>query len=158
MGFLKDQRNDVVDKVRDQYLNHTEVLRAIQVSAADEATKFLWATNGGAAVALLAFMGSSQPIRHSPYVHVSLFAFFTGLVALVVVRAINYHNTTQLLGGWIRETDKALNSEIDAAAPGQWLQQQINRLPWVAPLFGYLSFGCFVFGVLWGACHLSQIL
>jgi hypothetical protein len=156
MQFFKDLDAESAVRTRDHLFSHTEVLRQLQNSAATEATNFLWATNGGAAVALLAFMGSNSSLRSSAYAHEGLVVFFVGIVMLGLLRAINYHKLTTMLNGWIVETDKALASETKLSAPAIWLQRKINYLAWVPALLGYISFACFAFGVLWVVGHFTN--
>jgi len=157
MPKLSDVDPERRDKIVHEYGDHAETLRGIQIAAANDAQSLLWATNGGAAIALIAFMGSNASIRDSSSAWVSLASFFVGIIALGVLRAVNYHFSLHQLDGWLTQTDDVINRGADLDAPRQWLAKEINRGAWLPIALGYFAFTCFVFGGVWAATHLPQL-
>jgi hypothetical protein len=119
------------EKLLKLYTDHTEILRGMQIDAANEAQKFLWATDGGAAVVLMAYMVSNSAIRDSSAVWTSLLAFFSGIVALGLLRAVNYHKLTKIFRRWIRQIAKAIAGETDYSEPMTWNSTEALKGAWL---------------------------
>jgi hypothetical protein len=154
---LHELAPDLREKETQRQDDHLETLRGLQITAATEAQSMLWAANGGAAVALMAFMGSKESIRDSTSAWMSLVSFFVGIVALGLLRAMNYHTSLKLLDGWIVRITEVRKGLTGIDAPAEWLSAAINKHAWVPIALGYLSFACFVFGCVWAASHLPQL-
>lgn len=148
---------DQKERALKSYGDHAEVLREQQIAAANEAQKLLWATNAGAAVALMAFMGAKDVIRESPDAWTSLWSFFIGIVALAALRAVNYHTMLRIFSGWIDTTRQAIDGKIDVNVPREWVNVQANKRKWLPQLLAYVSLACFLFGCIWAATHLPQL-
>jgi hypothetical protein len=157
MPTIKDITPEQQEKLLKHYADHTEVMRSLQIEAANEAQKYLWVTNGGAAVVLMAYMGSNAAIRDSTAAWTSLLAFFGGIVALGLVRAVNYHKTLTLFRGWIQRVGKAGAGETDYREPSQWLTTEANKKGWLPIALAYLAFAFFLFGSVWAATHIPQL-
>ena len=76
-GWLTDDRYKFPEKLRKEGF---QVTYSTQVSMAVEAFKLVGFANGGAAVALLAFVGAVAKAGHTPNVTVPLLLFAFGLV------------------------------------------------------------------------------
>jgi hypothetical protein len=48
MPTVKDLTPEHQEKLLKHYADHTEIMRGLQIDAANEAQKYLWVTNGGA--------------------------------------------------------------------------------------------------------------
>src|ERR1700733_5590349 len=151
---LKDEHRQKWFKL---YNDHLELLRRMQQRAVRDTQKYLWASNAGAAVALMAFMGANDVVRASSAAWISLTAFFLGIIALGALRALIYHLQTKLFKGWVLHTTKASSGEIDAERPIAWINDQTKKRPWLPVALAYLSFACFIFGCVWAATHLPRL-
>jgi hypothetical protein len=146
------------DRARQAYSNHTEVIRGILFTAEEEIGKYLWATNGGAAVALLAFMGANQSFRNALPAHYALLAFVVGLIALGLLRALSFHAADSTFQNWIEQVNRAQRDETEHDAPFLWIQRR-STSGWSRAtriVLGYLSFVSFIVGFVfaaYGATH-----
>ena len=139
------------------YRRHLEVLRVRNSTAGQEATTYLWATNGGASVALLAFMGSNASVRASSAAWVSLMIFFLGIVALGILRALAYHFTLSYFKTWLRSVDEVFANQIDINEPAARLNAKEAAFGYWPTVFGYVSFFCFIAGCIWLGIHWTGI-
>jgi hypothetical protein len=140
-------RKDVQQSIRD----HLEVLREMLNTSADQARQYLTITNAGAAVAVMAFMGSSESARESRVAWVSLCCFVVGLIAAGVLAALEFHRRRSDLALWLIDSNEFFANKIDLAE----LYARLNtrnvksgNRPIVA---GYVAFGCFILGSLLSA-------
>lgn len=130
-----------------RFLNsHLEVLRGLQISAAERAQKYLLVTNAGAVVAMLSYIGTSQPARPDESVWFALGCFVSGVVLCGVLVAVNYHGTTHALNSWVRDTDRFFSNDLDLTEVTANLRAGAKKWGWAPPAAGYLAFMALVMG------------
>ena len=114
-------------RIVQQLDTHSEALRAHATEAGAEARKYLWAINGGSAVALLAFMVSMPEISQSAAAWVSLGAFVLGIVALGLLCAFVVHITANNLLGWAERGTLVRTGKSDARIHSDWINARARR-------------------------------
>lgn len=142
-------------ELRHSIRTHDDVLRQLLNNCASHAKQFLTVANGGAAVALMAFMGSSARVRGSCSARISLCLFAAGLIAAGALSIADYYVRRTDFAQWLSDTDKFFANDIDVDTLYGNLNsrnQQLVRYPVFA---GWISFGALVAGVVI-AC--SQLL
>jgi hypothetical protein len=133
-------------EVKDNIRSHTEVLRQLLSTSADHARKYLLLINAGAAVALMAFMGTNEHVRSSTVAWVSLGIFTLGVTACGILTAFDYHNQLGLFSWWLQESDRFFRNELDLQALYDSLNVRSRRGARGPIVAGYLAFICFIGG------------
>jgi hypothetical protein len=131
--------------VRQRIWDHTEVLRELVSSTAEQARKYLTLTNAGAIVALLTYMNARPSIRSSTTAWVCLAIFSAGLILVGVLAAIDYRLQTSQMLSWVEDSGRFFRNEIDQEHLYGELNARNRRGRWSAAA-GYLSFLCFIAG------------
>ena len=137
-----EMRKDILQEIRE----HREVLRKMLNSSADQARRYLTITNAGAAVALMAYMGTSTSVRASPIAWWSLCFFVAGLIATGVLAALDYHMLGSTFDLWLRDSDEFIANKIELAELYGRLNIRSRKKPSWAVVAGYVAFGCFIVG------------
>jgi hypothetical protein len=131
--------------IRQRIWDHTEVLRELLTSSADEARKYLTLTNAGAIVALLTYMNARPSARASATAWICLGVFSAGLILVGVLAAIDYRLKVSQIKSWIENSDRFFRNELDQEQLYGELNTSNRRGVWSA-VAGYLSFVCFIVG------------
>ena len=125
---------------------HTEVMRGLLIASADHARKYLTLTNGGGAVALLAFMGNSAAVRAAASARLSLALFVFGLIAVGVLSAADHHMNRAGFLKWVQETGRFFHNEIDYEDLYAALNFASRHTGKASIVAGYFAFACFILG------------
>ncbi len=154
--FDKDLDPDVRN-AREKFIEHREKqLQAITVSAAETGVKFLFTTNAGGAIAILAYLGA---IATNPNLvqtlKISLVLFFLG----VILVGINHVLLVETYGSIFKKFQESTKNYF--ADKNEWddyfseIQAHVkpNNIP---RILLYSSFGCFIFGCVFGALSLFK--
>lgn len=155
MNHFDPELDDEVRKARERFIDHREKqLQSLSIEANETAMKFLFTTNAGGAIALLAYLGTRPETTPNQSLLTSSIAFFfLGVLFIGIVRAFAVHlyigvfksfNTSaKTYFSEARDWDE-FYAEIDS-------QVRQSKIPYI---FGYAAFGCFLIGSLTGAMGL----
>lgn len=128
----------------------------VQNDWSSEGVKYLFLVNAGASVAMLAFLGSVAKARDLSWPKVTLGFFALGIVLIGVMHILRHLHITRLFKKW-RESINEYYTEKKGW--GQVINEDIKRTErfdwalWAA----YLSFACFILGIIIGMCNFSDL-
>jgi hypothetical protein len=131
------------EAVRSQLLGHFEVLRTNLTNAGTQAMSYLLLINSGAAVALMAFMGTSARVRSLTSAWWSLGAFVLGVVLVGVAHAFSYHVQLIYFRTWAEGINSVFrkNKDIDDLHKSlEPTEKKFGSFPTVAAYAAFLSF------------------
>lgn len=137
-----EMRKDILHEIRE----HREVLRRMLGTSADQARQYLTITNAGAAVALMAYMGTNASVRASPVAWWSLCFFLAGLIATGVLAAFDHYALSSGFDSWLSDSNEFVANKIELADLYERLNTRSrNKRNWPV-VAGYMAFGCFIVG------------
>lgn len=119
----------------------------------DRAIAYLTLTNAGGAVAMLSFLGANRDLRDLLPPKLALGSFVLGIVFVGVLHARMFHHVENIFANWRKAVRIYYDDQIDwedMTATDDNLSYN-TRLEYLA---GYISFGCFIVGVVIGVCGL----
>jgi hypothetical protein len=136
---------------REQFIDLREKqLQTVTVSAVESAVKFLFTTNAGGAVSVLAYLGAvaSNPTDQL-MPKISLALFFLGIIFVGIYHACLVHVYSGIFKKYQASVKRYFAERLEWEAFFNEITSQVK--PSVIPyVLAYLSFGCFVLGSLLG--------
>jgi len=117
----------------------------------DSAIRYLFSTNAGGAVAVLAYLGSVAQNGGAPWTaKFALVCFFTGLLFVGFYRIYLVHHHEGLFENYKKLVSSYYEDDINWHQLLKADEEKVgnSKLPYV---FGYLSFFNFIFGCIAGA-------
>lgn len=137
-------RNDYIQKRWSQ-------LQALSKESGEHAIKYLFTVNAGGAVATLAYLGSKT--NSTIGIKVSLVLFFIGLIFVGILKAYTLHQHEALFSHYREQVTRYYNNQIEWDTLIKSDEEKVGN-PLAPYVFGYIGFGCFIFGSIVGACTL----
>lgn len=126
-------------------------LHGLSKESGDSAIKYLFATNAGGAVAVLAYLGSIAGKESSPLsAKIALASYFIGLLFVGIYKAYMVHNHEDLFNHYRNLVAEYYEGKIGWSALTKSDETKVGK-PIAPYMFGYISFGCFIFGSASGA-------
>lgn len=120
--------------------------RELTVSIGQEAVHYLLLTNGGAAIALLTYMGTSDAIRQALPAWWSLGVYLLGILAVGVLLMINFFVTRKLMVELAIDTQRLFKDDITVVAFQQ--RRPLIKIPKSSDIVGSIALACFIAGSL----------
>ena len=117
----------------------------------DSAIRYLFTTNAGGAVAVLAYLGSAAQGGGAPWpAKIALVCFFTGLLFVGFYRIYIVHRYEALFDNYRRLVGSYYEDDIDWYQLLEGDEEKVgnSKVPY---LLGYLSFSSFISGCIAGA-------
>lgn len=146
MKYLDPMPTDAQTEIRHSIHEHTEVLRELLTDSAGHGRQYLTLANGGAAVALMAFMGANERIRTSPSAWASLGLFTAGVIMVGLLSILDYFARQKDLELWVNDSGKFFANEIEIEDLYGRLNSRNKTLVRRPVVAGCLAFGFFVTG------------
>lgn len=145
--------DEVRKEIKKSIREHGELLRELLRTAAGHAKQYLVVTNAGAAVALMAFMGSSESVRSSPIAWASLCLFVLGVIATGAMNALDHYVCQHDFLTWLSDSDQFFANSIEIEELYARLNGRNKKLGKLPVIAGYVAFGCLIFGGTLSAGH-----
>ena len=144
-------------KTRNNYINiRWEQLYSLSKEAGDSAFKYLFATNFGGTIAVLAYLGSIAESGATPTsAKIALLSFFIGLIVVGVYRACDVHYCDDVFEHYQKLVKKYYKGEID----WEYLTKKDEAKegnPLTPYILGYISCIFFIGGCIAIACTLKN--
>jgi hypothetical protein len=152
MKHFDQNVTDEMRKVRSSFINSRWTqLHGLAKETGDAAVKYLFTTNSGGAVAVLAYLGSLATKGPTPLsAKISLIFFFAGIVFIGAYKAYMVHNHEGLYDHYKILVSQYYEGKIGWGALTKSDETKVGNS--MAPyIFGYLSFACFIGGCISGA-------
>lgn len=131
-------------------------LYEIQNDWGTEGIKYLFLVNSGAAVALLAFLGSVANARDLNWPKVSLGFFASGIVLIGLLHVLRHYHISTLFKTWRESVNEYYTEQKDWSqiiAEDKIMSERFDWALWMA----YLSFACFITGIIIGMFNFSDL-
>ncbi len=140
---------------RERFIEHREKqLQSIATTASETAIKYLFVTNAGGAVAILAFLGAiaEKPVEIGMLKY-SLALFFVGVILVGIYRAYLVHVYMDIFKQYQFSVKNYFGERKDWDDFYSEVESQVkpNKIPHI---LGYSSFVCFIGGSLLGVFSL----
>ena len=139
-------------RIRGQHIEgRWSQLYHLSKESGDSAIRYLFTTNAGGAVAVLAYLGSAAQNGGAPWsAKIALVFFFTGLLFVGFYRIYIVHHHEGLFESYKRLVSSYYEDDIDWHQLLEADEKKVgnSKVPYV---FGYLSFFSFIFGCIAGA-------
>ncbi|MFA7257788.1 MAG: hypothetical protein WC047_09470, partial [Kiritimatiellales bacterium] len=121
----------------------------IEVKYGDEAMKYLFYVNAGGSATVLAFMGTSPEIRALCSIKLSLILFAIGVILDGVLIVFQLHRAGNIFDQWRHNANLYFQhqKQYNELLSGD---DAISDRSKIAFIVGYLAFGCFVLGLIFG--------
>lgn len=152
MKHFDERMTEEARRIHNEFISQRwKQLYEISNTAGDDAIKYLFATNAGGAVAVLAYLGTLAENGSSPLsIKVALLLFFIGIVLVGLYKANEVHYNVGLFKNYERLVKQYYDQEIDWEAMN--IADAVKVGDPIAPyVFGYASFISFILGCLIGA-------
>lgn len=147
-----DEAAQQLRRIRGDHIqNRWGQLYQLSKESGDSAIRYLFTTNAGGAVAVLAYLGSVADNGASPLsAKIALVCFFTGLLFVGFYRIYIVHHHEGLFDHYKSLVDRYYEDEIDWKVLQEADEEKVgnSKVPYV---LGYLSFLGFVLGCIAGA-------
>ena len=155
MHHFDPDLDDEVRQARERFIDQREKqLQTITVSSIETAVKFLFTTNAGGAVAVLAYLGaiSSNPDQLDSLKY-SLALFFLGVIFIGILRMSVVHVYSGIFKKFQVSTKSYFSQQREWEDFYSEIEQQVkpSKIPYI---LGYASFGCFLLGSITGTVGL----
>jgi len=152
MNHFDPDLNDEVRRARERFIDTREKqLQSLCMEANETAMKFLFTTNAGGAVALLAYLGTrTEVLSNQTLLSSSIAFFFLGVLCIGVLRAYAVHIYKNIFMKFGKSSKTYFVEERDWDEFIVEIESQINpsKIPYI---FGYAAFVCFLIGALLAA-------
>ena len=153
MKHFDENVTDDLRDIRNNFINNRWAqLHNLSKESGESAIKYLFATNAGGAVAILAYLGSISSNGASPLsAKITLILFFIGILFVGLYKAYMVHAHENLFDHYQNLVDEYYDSKIgwDALTKSDETKVGSSKVPYI---LGYISFGCFIAGSALGAC------
>lgn len=152
MEFEKDGRHDELRSHRNNYVNlRWAQLYGLSKEASESALKYLFLTNAGGAVAVLAYLGSVSASQIPAIsAKVALVIFFVGLLFVGLYKAYMVHDRESLFVNYKFIVNEYYEGRISWQELLEADEKKVGNAK--APyIMGYAAFLCFVIGCGTGA-------
>jgi len=113
----------------------------------NQATRFLFFSNSGGAVAVLSYLGVAKENSLSPNLKITLGLFVAGIILCGITIVLLFHRFSGLLDNWSSLTEKFYENELDYFEMLEKDKAKYSKTAW-GWVTGYGSFIFFVFGVI----------
>ncbi len=153
MGYYSKHPEEL-RRVRIDHINtRWSQLHELEKEWGEKAIKYLLLTNSGGAIATLSFLGASKTALDSLGAKVALFLFILGVFLVGVMTAKQFHFASGLFKTYKNDVEKYFNDNMQwkDLITGDEGRAKEDFFDYAIP---YLSFACFVFGCIAGACTL----
>lgn len=131
-------------------------LSDLELSWSADAIKYLMFVNSGATVAVLTFLGTIESVRPLLWPKVMLGLFVVGVVIIGIFHAVRYHRIERIYRNWREGVDQYYGDKLDWETMISKDENLSRRYP-LAVTLAYLSFGCFIAGVIVGLCNFPSL-
>lgn len=131
-------------------------LYGLQNDWGTEGIKYLLFVNSGAAVAMLAFIGSVAKARDFGWPKATLGFFALGIVLIGFLHALRHYHVSQLFKKWRESVNEYYTEQKDWSKIIEDDNKRAGRFDW-ALLLAYLSFACFITGIIIGIFNFSDL-
>lgn len=121
-----------------------------------EGIKYLLLVNSGAAVAMLAFLGSVAKARDLSWPKVTLGFFALGIVLVGLLHALRHFHVSQLFKKWRESVNEYYTEQKDWGQIIDEDKKRSERFDWALGM-AYLSFACFIAGIVIGMFNFSDL-
>lgn len=131
-------------------------LYGLQNDWGTEGIKYLLLVNSGAAVAMLAFLGSVADARKLWWPIAMLGSFASGIVLIGFLHALRHYRVLKLFKKWRESVN---DYYTDQKGWGEIFDEDVarsSRFDWTFAM-AYLSFACFIIGVIIGIFNFSTL-
>ena len=157
MNHFDPELPDETRRARERFIDNREKqLQSGAMEAVDSTIKFLFLTNSGGALALLAYMGSVASLETiSSSLKVSLAFFFFGVVLIGIYRAYTVHIRLDIFIHFQKITKEYFNNASDWDAYFTEMEAKVKPSN-IGYVLGYGSFLCFLVGSGIGVAGLFQ--
>jgi len=152
MKYTDKNLSNELRELRNNYINNRwEQLHSLSKETGDSAIKYLFATNAGGAVAVLAYLGSvsgnGEPALSAK---VALVLFFTGLLFVGFYKAYMVHEHESLFEHYKSLVNKYYENKIGWGMLVESDEIKVGNSP-TPYILGYISFASFIGGCISGA-------
>lgn len=154
--------SETPDEQRDGHITYVNKrwsqLSELELSWGADAVKYLLYVNSGAAVTVLTFIGTSEKIRALLWPKAMLGCFVIGVVFLGFYQVVRYHRIANIYKKWGAGVDHYFNDRIDwheLIADDDKRSSSISLI--IQILLAYISFSCFLIGVVIGMCNFVNL-
>ena len=142
-------------KARENFIEHREKqLQNITVSAAETGVKYLFTTNAGGAIAILTYLGAiaTNP-NPAQTLKISLVLFFFGVILIGIYHVLLVETYGNIFKKFQESTKNYFADKKEWDEYFSEIQAHVkpNNIP---RILLYTSFGCFIFGCVFGALSL----
>lgn len=131
-------------------------LYGLQNDWGTEGIKYLLLVNSGAAVAMLAFLGSVADARKLSWPITMLGFFALGIVLIGFLHALRHYHVLQLFKKWRESVNEYYTDQKEWSRLINADAARSTRFDW-ALLMAYASFSCFIVGIIIGMFNFSTL-
>lgn len=148
MGFYSEEEHDpLVHESRRNLIDaRWKQLHTLINEITNDGIKYLFLSNSGAAVAMLAFIGNSKTASEESWPWAMLFCFVLGLIGVGILHLARYHTTDWLYKGW----RYGVNNYYSEVIPWEELlendEKKVIRIQYIL-IIPYVIFSIFIAGV-----------
>lgn len=152
MKYTDEKLSDELRKIRNNYINDRWIqLHALSKESGESAIKYLFTTNAGGAVAVLAYLGAisgnGEPVLSAK---IALVLFFIGLLFVGLYKAYMVRDHEGLFDHYTKLVDEYYEGKIGWGALVKSDETKVGSslTPYI---LGYISFAAFFGGCISGA-------
>lgn len=131
-------------------------LYGLQNDWGTEGIKYLLLVNSGAAVAMLAFLGSVAKARDLGWPKATLGFFALGIVLIGFLHVLRHYHVSQLFKKWRESVNEYYTDQKEWSRIIEDDNKRSDRFD-LALLLAYLSFACFIIGIVIGMFNFSDL-
>jgi len=152
MKYTDENLSDELRELRNNHINNRwRQLHALSKETGDSAIKYLFTTNAGGAVAVLAYLGSisgnGEPALSAK---IALVLFFSGLLFVGFYKVYMVHNHEGLFEHYKALVGEYYENKIGWGALVKSDETKVGN-PLTPYILGYISFATFIGGCISGA-------
>jgi len=124
--------------------------------SANQAIRYLYISNSGAAAGVITFLGVFEELRDQLWPRWMLILFFVGVLLVGIFWASRYHRTEYLFKRFRDDVHlcAAEKIEVEDLEMRDW--QRVNKTAWLPLICAYSSFICFIGGAIIGLTNLIK--
>ena len=145
-------------KLNIEYIDERwDQLSNLSLDLINNGIKYLFSINAGAAVAILAFIGSSEAVRVLKWPWYSLTLFILGLVLVGIINFVRFHLVEFIYKHWRADVLKYYDNNICFDEIIENDNQRSYKFSWLF-LIAYFSFFCFLGGTALIAVNVNSFI